>query len=205
MILTRQRAEPPRARSAFPYDDAVSAGPRHDARVGCSDVGNRRWAGYASAACAFLFAAVSFYWGLGGTFALDTVGREALELSRAGDVGLYVAVWLTGFAKVGGGLLALALVQPWGRRYFQHWMLMLAGWGGAALLVLYGVAQISLQVMVSSGLLTPPDDMDWRGFYGHLFLWNPWFVLWGVLLAITARHYTLDARGRRVPPGAVAP
>jgi hypothetical protein len=161
-----------------------------------------RWAGYATAACAFLFALISFYWGFGGTFALDTVGREAVELIEAGNVGIYVAVWFAGLFKAAGGVLALALVQPWGRRLFRHWMLMLAGWGGAAALILYGAAQISIQLMVRAGILVPPGDMDWRGFYGHLYLWDPWFVLWGVLMAITAFYYTRNARrGRAAESG----
>lgn len=155
-----------------------------------------RWAGYATATCAFLFAVVSFYWGCGGTFALETVGREALELAKAGNVGVYLALWFVGFVKVGGGLLALALVQNWGRRYFRHWMLLLAGWGGTAVLLLYGGAQISVQLMVKSGILTPPGDMDWRGFYGHLYLWDPLFVVWGLLMGITAFYYTRNHRRR---------
>lgn len=156
--------------------------------------GTGRWAGYATAACAFLFALTSFYWGLGGTFALDTVGREAVTLIEAGDPGIYLAVWFAGLVKVGGGLLALALVHPWGRHYFRHWMLMLAGWGAAAALILYGAAQLGLQLMVRAGILVPPGDMDWRGFYGHLYVWAPWFIVWGVLMAITAFYYTRGAR-----------
>jgi hypothetical protein len=96
-----------------------------------------RWAGYAACVCAFLFAATSFYWGTGGTLGLDLVGREAVELVASGNVGILIALWLVGLLKVAGGLLALALVQPWGAHLFRPWMLLLAGWGvllgGAAL------------------------------------------------------------------------
>lgn len=167
------------------------------AREGVQVGSSGRWAGYATAVCAFLFALTSFYWGFGGTFALDTVGREAVERVEAGDVGIYLAVWLAGFVKLAGGLLALALVQPWGRRYLRHWMLMLAGWGGSAVLILYGGAQIGIQLMVRAGVLVPPGEMDWRGFYGHLYLWDPWFVVWGILMGITALHYGRNARRMR--------
>lgn len=73
-----------------------------------------RWAGYAACACAFLFAAVSFYWGVGGTAGLNTVGQGAVELSASGNVAVFVALWFVGLLKVAGGLLALALVQAWG-------------------------------------------------------------------------------------------
>ncbi|MGI8653016.1 MAG: DUF3995 domain-containing protein [Geodermatophilaceae bacterium] len=155
-----------------------------------------RWAGYAACVCAFLFAATSFYWGTGGTLGLDLVGREAVELVASGNVGILIALWLVGLLKVASGLLALALVQPWGAHLFRPWMLLLAGWGGATLLVLYGAAQIGLQLLVLTGVIEAPADMDWRGFYGHLYVWDPWFVVWGVLLGGAALHYT--RRQRRV-------
>jgi len=157
-----------------------------------------RAAGYAACACALLFAAVSFYWGLGGTLGLDTVGQDAVQLARSGNVAMLVALWFVGLVKVAGGLLALALVQPWGRRRFPRWLLLLAGWGGSCLLVLYGGAQIGVQLLVTTGAIAPSADMDWRGFYGHLYLWDPWFLLWGLLLGITTFSYTRRS-GRRTP------
>ncbi len=167
--------------------------PQDGSRVG-------RWAGYAACACAFAFAAVSFYWGGGGTVGLDRVGREAVELAASGHVGVLLALWFVGLLKVAGGLLALALAQPWGQRRFPRWMLLLAGWGATALLILYGGAQIGVQLLVMSGAIRTPADMDWRGFYGHLYLWDPWFVLWGALLGITTFCYTRRTR-RRPSPG----
>lgn len=160
-----------------------------------------RWAGYAAAGCAFLFAAVSFYWGAGGTFGLELVGEEAVELAESGNVGIFLALWAVGLLKVAGGLLALALVQSWGQRLFRPWMLLLAGWGAAALLTGYGAAQIGVQLLVVTGIIQAPEDMDWRGFYGHLYLWDPWFVIWGVLLGIAASYYTRNRRPLVARPG----
>jgi hypothetical protein len=139
---------------------------------------------------------VSFYWGLGGTFALDRVGREAVELSASGNIPIFIALWLVGLLKVGGGLLALAMVQPWGSRRVPRWALLSAGWGTSTLLVLYGGAQIGVQLLVRAGTISAPADMDWRGFYGHLYIWNPWFVLWGVLLGVATFSYTRRTRRR---------
>ncbi len=63
--------------------------------VASGDPPGRR-AGYAAAACAFLFAAVSFYWGSGGTFGLDLVGQEAVELSESRDVWIFLVLWAVG-------------------------------------------------------------------------------------------------------------
>ncbi|MBC6446648.1 DUF3995 domain-containing protein [Actinokineospora sp. HBU206404] len=75
-----------------------------------------RWAGYATAGCAFLYALTSFYWGSGGTFALDTVGREAVRLIEAGDPGIHLAVWFAGVVKVAGGVLASMATSTCGAR-----------------------------------------------------------------------------------------
>ncbi len=152
-------------------------------------------AGYAAAACAFLFAGVSFYWGLGGAYGLDTVNAEAVALSESGNVWAFTAVWVTGLLKVAGGVLALALVQPWGRRRFRRGMLLTAGWGGSVLLMLYGGGQIALQLLLLSGAIATPPDMDWRAFYGHLYIWDPWFLLWGVLLAMATWSFSRTPSG----------
>ena len=168
--------------------------------------GNRRpgrWTGYAACACAFLHAAVSFYWGTGGELGLETVGSGAVELASAGNPWIYVALWGVGLVKVCGGFLALALVQPWGSRHFRRWMLLLAGWGGAALLVLYGGVQILVQVLVLTDAIPAPRAMDWPGFYGHLYLWDPWFVLWGLLLGAAALHFTRNGPSAKPRPAAV--
>lgn len=43
-----------------------------------------------------------------------------------------------------------------------------------------------VQLLVLNGVVPTPADTDWRGFYGHLYLWDPWFLLWWVLLGVTA-------------------
>lgn len=49
----------------------------------------------ARAACVVgvLFAAVSAYWGLRGTWLLDTLPASFEKQARAGEVGIFVAVW----------------------------------------------------------------------------------------------------------------
>ena len=57
----------------------------------------------------------SFYWALGGTAGLDTVGGAIEELARTRDPAGIALGLGAGVLKVAGGLLALALVRPWGR------------------------------------------------------------------------------------------
>lgn len=73
------------------------------------------WAAYTACALAWLYAVPSFYWALGGTAGLHTLGGAIEELARTRDpAGVALGIG-AGLLKVAGGLLALALVRPWGR------------------------------------------------------------------------------------------
>jgi Protein of unknown function (DUF3995) len=146
------------------------------------------WSGYAAFAWGLLFAGISFYWGLGGTLGLDTIGGTLERLGRSGDPAIIAAVWLTGVVKVGGAVLALALVQPWGRR-LPRLPLLLLGWTAAVVLTLYGGALVAGEALVASGLVRP-SAVDWKPLLWHLYVWDMSFLIWGVLFADAAWHRT---------------
>lgn len=154
-----------------------------------------RWPAYAAAWCALIFAVLTLFWALGGTFLLDTIGQQVLRLARARDTTFVVAGWVSALLKVAGAVLALALVQPWGGRIPRRLLLGTAT-TGAVVLVLYGGLQIVVQVLVLVGVVATSQEMDRRGFYGHLFIWDPWFLVWGVLLGWATFGY---ARRPRIP------
>src|SRR5688572_30660069 len=81
----------------------------------------------------FVFAAMSFYWALGGTAGASTIDPDILE--RMDEPAFVAVVWLTGVAKVIGGLLALALA--WGRMIPRR-LLLLGGWAAGVGMALYG-------------------------------------------------------------------
>ena len=58
--------------------------------------------GLAWAACAVgvLYATVSVYWGLGGTWLVDTVGGSLAKGGRAQSAGVIVAVWAAAVLKL---------------------------------------------------------------------------------------------------------
>jgi hypothetical protein len=91
-------------------------------------------------------------------------------------------------AKVVGGLLALALVRPWGRVVPRRWLL--AGSAGAsALLVAYGGLAVLLGALVLSGVIHPAGSVDWTALRWHVGVWDLWFLVWGILLALAAVGY----------------
>lgn len=95
--------------------------------------------------------------------------------------------------KVGGAALALALVQPWGRRLPRRSLLLVA-WGAAVVLAVYGVLQLTGVVLVALDVVDPSEPMGTRVLLWRGLLWEPWFVLCGVLLGLAARS------GHRRPP-----
>jgi Protein of unknown function (DUF3995) len=146
------------------------------------------WPAYAAAGLAFASAAVSLYWTLGGTLLLDTVGGAFEDLARqrawtAIALGILVVV-----VKAVGGLLALALVQPWGARIGRRWLL-LAGFGGSAVLVLYGGALVLVGGLVLDGVVDPSGPVDEHALRWHVFVWDLWFLVWGVLLGLATWRY----------------
>ena len=93
------------------------------------------WVAWGAVVVAFAFAAVSLAWALGSTVGLDTLGGSIERMARAGDPALFAANAVALVLKLLGGVLALALVQPWGRRLPRRPLLAL-GWLGAGVLVL---------------------------------------------------------------------
>ncbi|MDG6107675.1 DUF3995 domain-containing protein [Dactylosporangium aurantiacum] len=156
-------------------------------------VGDRRGrtAAYAAAACAALFAAVNSFWAAGGTAGLHTLGGRIEEMARSGDRTVLLANVVAIVAKLAVALLALALVRPWGRRIPRRPLRVLA-LSAAALLIAYGGLQTGAVLLVATGLVTP--DVPWTStvLWWRLLLWEPWFLVWGVLLLIAARAARAD-------------
>jgi hypothetical protein len=151
---------------------------------------------YAAAMVAFAYAMISLYWALGGHGLVSTVGGYAQQFaSRGGALPALIALAAT-LAKVAGGLLALALVRPWGRTVPRRWLLA----GSAvvsALLLVYGALNVSLGALVLSGVIHPAGSVDWTALRWHVGVWDLWFLVWGILLALAAVGYwrrTTDTR-----------
>jgi Protein of unknown function (DUF3995) len=134
---------------------------------------------------------VSFYWAAGGTAGIDTVGGSIEEMARAHDFRGVLLGSVAGVLKVAGGLVALALVRPWGRGV-PRWLLLTAGWGGSVLLAVYGALLVATGALVLSGVINPTGPVDRTALRWHVMLWDLWFLVWGVLLGMAAWHYTRE-------------
>lgn len=134
-----------------------------------------------AAALAFASAAVSLYWTLGGTALLDTVGGTFEELARERSAGALALGAVVVVAKVGAGLVALALRRP--RRRLA--VLALAG---GVLVALYGGVLVCVGALVLAGVIVPSEPVDRYALRWHVFVWDLWFVVWGIALALAANR-----------------
>jgi Protein of unknown function (DUF3995) len=172
-----------------------SGRPKVEMRTPSSSSLKRAWPAYAAAVLAFGSAALSMYWTLGGTRLLDTVGGSLEELARerssaALALGIFVVL-----VKVFGGVLALALVRPWGARIGQR-LLVVLGAAASALVVLYGGVYVLVGGLVLSGVITPAEPVERHGLRWHVFVWDLWFLLWGLALATATWRSHVDRPSR---------
>lgn len=135
-------------------------------------------------ACAvgLLYAAVSAYWGLGGTWLLDTVGGSLAKQGRAHNATVLAAVWIAAGLKVIAALLpVLAVRHPDGSR--RALSLRLLAWVAAGVLTVYGLVLTIVGLLVQTGVIHASANADHRALAWHAYLWDPWFLLWGLLIS----------------------
>jgi hypothetical protein len=172
-----------------------------------------RWPGagiaaaYAASLAAFAHAIMDLYWGLGGHALLSTVGGYPERLARQGGVLPELLALSASAAQLMAGLLALALVRPWGQ-VIPRALLRLGSAGASALLVLYGGALVLTGTLVLTGAIRPPGHIDWTAMRWHTGVWDMWFLVWGILLAVASvgywRRTARAATNPDAPPGAVS-
>ncbi len=150
------------------------------------------WAAYVASAWGLAFAAISFYWGIGGTHGLDTLGGSLERLARAHDRTIFIAVWVTGFLKLFGSLLALALAGAWPERLSRRPVTVL-GWVAAASLTLYGGILVMSEALVTIGAIKPAQPVDWKPLLWHLYVWDMSFLVWGVLFGVATWKFSRTA------------
>jgi Protein of unknown function (DUF3995) len=143
---------------------------------------------YAAGFVAFAYALVSLYWAVGGHGLISTVGGYVEHFAhRGGALPVLVALAVAG-AKLAGGVLALALVRPWGRVVPRGWLL-LGSAGASVVLMVYGGLNVLLGALVLSGVIHPTGSVDRTALRWHVGVWDLWFLVWGVLLAVATVGY----------------
>jgi len=145
-------------------------------------------AAYAAAVLAFAYALVSLYWALGGHALVTTVGGYVEQFARRGGALPVLIALAAAAAKAAGGLLALALVRPWGRMVPRRWLLV-ASSVASALLVGYGGLNVLAGALVLLDVIHPAGQVDRTALRWHVGVWDLWFLVWGILLTLATIGY----------------
>jgi hypothetical protein len=140
------------------------------------------WAAWGAFTIGLLYAAVSVYWGLGGTWLLDTVGGSLAKLGRDRSAGVIAAVWAAAVAKLIAAVLPVLAVRHRGRSRRDRTLWALT-WIAACVLIVYGLVLTVVGLMVQTGVIHASSTADHRALAWHAYLWDPWFLIWGLTIA----------------------
>ncbi|MGH9129286.1 MAG: DUF3995 domain-containing protein [Acidimicrobiales bacterium] len=123
------------------------------------------------------YAGVSAYWAAGGTALLSTVGGAFERLGRSGGAAVTALAWLVLIVKLCAVALPLgALARP------GHRALVLLSWLEGIILSGYGLVLTAVGLLVEGGVVEPSPGADVRALAWHAYLWDPWFLVWGILV-----------------------
>lgn len=153
------------------------------------------WAGRAAFAWSLSFAALSFSWAAGGTVGHGTIGPAVEGPALAREPSFVALLWATAVLKLLAAALALALGT--GRpRWAPRRLALFAGWATAALLSLYGLANLAQHLLIVAGVVERPAGLG-AALVWHLLLWDPVWLAGGLLFSLaTVRYAALTARQR---------
>jgi hypothetical protein len=163
-----------------------------------------------------LFAAISAYWAIGGTGLLDTVGGSLARAGRRHDAPLIALVWATVVLKLSAAALGPAVVyarrgpdepmsdrggsngrRPNGRGRDRDRLVRWLAWAAAIILTGYGAVLTGAGLLLQSGVIAIPRSADHRALRWHAFLWDPWFLVWGLALIAALLGARRGRRRRR--------
>ncbi len=136
---------------------------------------------YSACAWALIFSIPSFYWAAGGTVGLDTLGGEINDLK--GKSWFIAFVWLTAFMKVALGIVVLMLLKTYKYTMINK-LVSIAVWTAGIVCISYGGLNLLARFIMTVGIIPTPAAMHSDAALWHLVLWDPWWVLGGVLLIL---------------------
>jgi hypothetical protein len=140
--------------------------------MGTDPRGRSGWWGRAACAWAIAFAVAHFYWALGGDVGLG-VSAGPLAQERPGWF-VALGLWGVGALCLAGALLGRFLARPVlpgpaGRAVTAF------GWCACAVLLVRGLA-VEVLLLADVAVDIGPEQRTWT-----LLLWNPWFLIGGLV------------------------
>jgi hypothetical protein len=149
------------------------------------------------------YAAISVYWALDGRWLLNTVGISLSLPGQAGHAAALAAVWGAAVLKAVAAVLPVLAVRPDGARPDRgrpggrdRRLVRALAWIEAAILISYGLILTAAGLLVQAGVIKAAARADQLALRWHAYLWDPWFLVWGILVFTALRRSGLR-RSRR--------
>ncbi len=79
-------------------------------------------------------------------------------------------------------------MQPWGWRLPRRLLLVLGAATGAGI-TLYAVANLVQHALMATGAIITPDALGTHAVPWHLALWDPFWLIGGLLFIVAARDF----------------
>jgi len=146
-----------------------------------------RWAVLA-AVWAIGFAALSFYWAAGGRWLISTLAHSIQDDVRSGDRGMIVTTWITGGLKLLAGLIAVAMISGRDDR-IPRWMVLLGGYAAGVIMTIYRAASLIEKILMEFDAIDVPNSFGEDIVRWYLVLWDPFWLLGGLLFLAATRGY----------------
>lgn len=132
-----------------------------------------------------IFAVMSFYWAMGGTLGVRSLGGSIYEMSLNPTPSFVLMVWLTGFAKLFGLALLWSLHAKWRKPVIPkilYFMTKAAGF----LLFIYGLLNFITISLSAWDILN--FDLDAYATFWRLAFWEPFWMIGGVFYFFAAKR-----------------
>jgi hypothetical protein len=126
---------------------------------------------------------------------LDTVGGAFERAGHAHSSAAALLLWLVAGVKVLAAILPLLALRRITRPAWRRLVWVLA-WIEAGVLTLYGFVLTATGLLIRVDVVTASPRADHRALAWHTYLWDPWFLVWGVLVVVAL----LCGWPRHVPP-----
>lgn len=152
------------------------------------------WSGYAILIWSVAYGLLHLLWAAG--IGLSMLKPSALEISQFKVANVVTAVLLTAV-----GFLGLAFIHL-RRRRFLSWLLLAIAWAGCSLSTSHGIYGIIHRILQMTGVVElesgPFNPVEHAYVLWDLIVFEPWFTIEGILLAIVGWCYLRRARNRRI-------
>jgi hypothetical protein len=142
-------------------------------------------------AWALIFALVSTYWGLGGRVGVDQLALSIREAVRDNDTSFQVQNWIGVAAKLTWAGIAWLMVRRVTR--YRRVILVIA-WAASIALILYGLIGMVEKALMVSGVIDVAASIGDNAVIWYLLLWDPWWLLGGILFTVATWSYQREIR-----------